>query len=564
MKMKKLFALGLMLGWALVAIATAGNTAHPGLLPQQAKNVLRRTFNQTIASSAGKTLRIEKMQARVTITAWDRNEISAEAVVEVGDSDPETVKEFLDNTNLTISPETGGAVLLLESPWTLFEEKRTLSKRLSDFFKGRKWNLSYAAAVEIRVPALQALDLANSFGDVAVKGVTGGLVLRNESGAVRVENSGGTLEVDNSFGDVRVADFKGGIDIRNESGGVDLKNIGGAAVVGNSFKDIRFQKIEGPLTVTSESGAVIGDDVVGDCRITASFKTVQVRGLRGRCEIKAESSEIIVDRVDKDAVLENSFRPVTATNIKGGLRIVGGSSPLTIADIGGDAYLKSSFNKIKAERVHGRVTVDGESSGVFLRDIDGDVSIASSFNDVDVSGIGGKLEVRAESARVTAAGVAKDADITTSFNSVEARKIRGGLKVQAESAAVLGEEIGGPIDIRNSFKNVILRKTSGSIAVRGESSAVEISQIEALPAGSRIEIKTSFKPITLSLPEGIGIQGTARTEFGKIEVDFPVYLLNTGDTERKAVKFDSGKPGVTLDLETSAGITVKADGAKLK
>ena len=101
------------------------------------------------------------------------------------------------------------------------------------------------------------------------------------------------------------------------------------------------------------------------------------------------------------------------------------------------------------------------------------------------------------------------------------------------------------------------RKTSGSIWINGESSGVEISEIKALPAGSVIEIKTSFKPIDLTLPAGTVVLGTARTEFGKIVTEFPVYLLDGGEAGRRAVRFETGKAGVTLKLETSADITIK-------
>jgi hypothetical protein len=72
-----------------------------------------------------------------------------------------------------------------------------------------------------------------------------------------------------------------------------------------------------------------------------------------------------------------------------------------------------------------------------------------------------------------------------------------------------------------------------------------------------IDIKTSFKPIVLILPAGIEVQGTARTNFGKITFDFPVTILDGGEFVGRAVKFETGKNAVVLKLETSAGITVK-------
>jgi len=511
----------LIIGLAAGVAVSSADPGFPALSRSGAKNVQRRTLNETAAGLAGKTLKIDKTQAHLTITAWDRNDVSAEAVVEVGDGSDDVVREFLDNTKLTMTTEAGGAVLRLDSPLNWAEARREKLPRLGQLFRSRSWNLSFSAKIDVRVPASLSLDMANGFGDVVVRGVTGRLAITNESGKVHVETCGGSLDLTNSFGPVRIAAFKGAVKVGNESGAVELENIGGSAEVRNSFAEVSFKKIGGPLTVTSESAAVIGAGVAGDVRIRSSFDKIDVRDIRGRCDVTGESAAVTVELVDKDALLANSFQPLQATRIKGSLSVTGESSLVRAADIGGDAIVRSSFNPITLEKIHGRATVEAESSAVTLRDID------------------------------------RDASVVTSYGAVEARRIGGGLKVKGESAAVLGEEIGGPVDIRNSFHQVILRKTAGSISIAGESSGIDVSQIRALPAGSQIDIKTSFMPIVLALPTGTPVQGTARTQYGKIVTGFPVYLLDGDEAGHKAVRFETGKNGVTLKLENTADITIK-------
>ncbi|MDD8026736.1 MAG: hypothetical protein PHI34_09485 [Acidobacteriota bacterium] len=557
-KCRRFLAIGL---WAAILLAAATGIAsaseRSGSLLSGARNVQSRTLAKTAAIAPGSLLKIEKTQANVTISAWDRNEVSAEAKVEVGDARDEVVKEFLDNTSLTLEKSASGLVLRLESPWNWEKGRKANLRWIAEMFRRQSWKLSYAARINIRVPVSLSLDLGNSFGDVDVRGLSGRLTVRNESGQVKIESAGGSLDLDNSFGDVRVASFKGSIDVHSESGAVVLENIGGAAVIGNSFKDIRFNKIDGPLTVTSESAAVIGTGVGGDCLIKSSFQAIDVRNIRGRCEIRGESLGIKVDQVEKDAVLDNSFKPLTATNIKGTLRITSESAGVTVADIGGWADITGSFQDIRAERIHGWAKVQGESCSVTLRDIDGDATVASTFKAVDIANVGGALEVRSESAPVTVVGVKKSAAVVTSFSSVNVRNVGGGLKVQGESTSVLAEDIGGPVDVKNSFKDVILRKTGGFITVVGESGGVDISQLKTLAAGSIIDVKTTFKPISLTLPAGTEIQGTARTEYGKIITDFPVYLLDNREGDGQAIEFRTGKGGITVKLETTAGITIK-------
>lgn len=480
-----LLATVLFLSLMTAAAQAARGAERAGLLGAGAKNVQTKTLTAGPVPAVGKMLRVDPTQAQLTISAWEKNEVSAEATVEVGDSDPEFIKEFLDGTTLKLEAEAGGLVLRLRSPMNREREDTDLSRRIRDAVRSGHWNLSFAARIIVRVPASMSLDAGNSFGNVEVGGVTGRLNIRNESGQVRVVGCGGELKLENSFAEVRVVDFKGPIDVKNESGDVWAENIGGRADIRNSFQEVRFVKIGGPLTVTAESAAVIGSDVAGDCRITSSFQKIDVRGVRGRLEVNAESS------------------PVT------------------------------------------------------IRDVDGDAVIRSSFGDVSVTGVGGSLDVQAESAKITAVDVKKEATIKTSFEGVEARRIGGRLTVEAESSGVLAEDVGGAVSVRSSFSSVVLRRTSGPITVTAESSSVEIAEIKALPAGCVIDVQTSFRPIRITLPAGTEVQGTAKAGFGKVVSDIPVTLSDPGSLDGQVVSFGAGKGGVTLNLETSADITIK-------
>ena len=226
-----------------------------------------RDFKETIACLPGKVLRVDRTQADLTIAAWDRNEISVDARIEVGDSDKEFLTEFLETSKLILAPDAGGYLLRLETPMDKDSREGAwnLPRRIQAAIRSGVWNFSFSARLDIHVPTELALDVKNSFGDVSVRGVSGKHDIRNESGKVRIENCGGDLRLRTSFASAEVVDFKGPVDVNNSSGEVDLKNISGRAEVRNSFKTVTFNRIGGPLTVTSESSDVLGSDVAGDC-----------------------------------------------------------------------------------------------------------------------------------------------------------------------------------------------------------------------------------------------------------------------------------------------------------
>jgi hypothetical protein len=521
------------------------------------KTTQLKSLHESVTSAPGKTVRLEDMQADLTITAWDRNEIVIEGSVEVGNSNTQMLTEFLAGTKLSIEPSGDGFSVKLHTPFEWRQKKGTwsLSGALSNFLRSGKFNFSYSARLDVHVPSDQSLVVNNSFGNMKLSGVNGKHDIRNESGEVRVEGCGGSLSLRNSFATSNIVQFKGPATVDNESGDVLLEEISGVVEVRNSFKTVRFNKIGASITIKSESADVIGSDVAGDCRITSSFKAIDVRGIQGRLEVRGESSEVTVDNVKKDVVIESSFKPVKVTNVQGGLKVISESAAVTAGDIAGEANIKSSFNEISAARVHGTVTIDGESCAVTLREIDGNAAITSSFKEITASNIGGTLDIKSQSAKVIATDIKKGASIASSFNSIEVRRVGGNVKVDGESASVLVEEAAGNVEVQNSFKYVILRQTSGSIRVVGDSSGVEVSQIRMLPKGSTIDIRTSFKPIMVAIPKDAEVAVSAKTEFGKIHSDYPVYL--GGEDNRPAVGV--GKGTIPVRLETSADITIKKE-----
>ena len=333
----------LMTAAVAVFLATAdarAASAAPSvtLLGRGAKNVQTKTLVAGRVAEPRKTLRVESAMGHLTVIAWDKNEVSAEAIVEAGDTDTAFLKKFLDETTLTLEPTAGGLVLRLATPLDRGDRR-----------VGR--SLSFAARLAVRVPAAQSLETANSFGNLTVTGITGRLDLRNESGKVRIEGCGGELTLENSFDEVRVADFKGPVEIRNESGAVRLERIGG------------------PLTVTAESSPVTGSGVAGDCRVTSSFAAIDVRGVEGALEVGGESAAVTVADVKKDASLRSSFEAIEARRVGGRLTVAAESAGVLAEDIGGPSDIRTSFGDVVLRRAAGPITVAGESAGVEIEDV---------------------------------------------------------------------------------------------------------------------------------------------------------------------------------------------------
>jgi DUF4097 and DUF4098 domain-containing protein YvlB len=187
-----------------------------------------------------------------------------------------------------------------------------------------------------------------------------------------------------------------------------------------------------------------------------------------------------------------------------------------------------------------------------------DVSILTSYQDILIEQIGGNLKIDGSSCNVTVSEAKKDVSILASYKAIRVDKVGGNLEVDGGSCSVMADGVAGNVTITNSYKYVILKRTAGSIDVRGDSSPIEVSQVEKLPAGGQINLITTYKPVTLSLPAAAAVQISARTTYGKIRSDFPVYL-NNDEEEGRAVKLELGNGGTLVRIETSGDIVLRKE-----
>ncbi|MGH7455690.1 MAG: hypothetical protein ACRENG_30320, partial [bacterium] len=221
-----------------------------------------------------------------------------------------------------------------------------------------------------------------------------------------------------------------------------------------------------------------------------------------------------------------------------------------------DAIIESSYQPIQVDSIGGALKISGQSSAVTARVIAKDVSIRTSYQDILVEQVGGVLNVDGNSSSVTVNDVKKDVSILSSYKPIRAENVGGNLKVDGSSCSVMADGVGGNVEVTNSYKYVILKRTASSIEVRGDSSPIEVSQIEKLPANGRINLFTTYKPVTLALPASAAVQISARSEYGKIRSDFPVYL---NDSEGKTVKMSMGNGGTLVQIETSGDIVLRKE-----
>jgi hypothetical protein len=287
------------------------------------------------------------------------------------------------------------------------------------------------------------------------------------------------LELRNRFGAVDVADLHAPGIIRNNNGRVRLSGSRGRQEIENSFGEVEVRTNDGDLTVRNTNGPVTASGVTGTLDITNRFGAVNVMHAGKGVTIRSNNGTIEVENVTGATLVTNSFGAVTVTDAKSD------------------------------------VTVQNQNGEVRVTGVTGTANLQTSFNRVSFSRIGKVLNVHAQNATIAGDTVGESATVETTFGSVDLRGVKAGARVTAGNSSIRLSGIGGDVYAKTSFAPVNISDGAGPVTVESNNSSVTV---EAKP-GQRcqpISLNTSFGPIRVIVPNGIGYNVTARTTFGRI------------------------------------------------
>lgn len=179
-----------------------------------------------------------------------------------------------------------------------------------------------------------------------------------------------------------------------------------------------------------------------------------------------------------------------------------------------------------------------------------DLSVDSSSGSITIDGDLGDATVScdASSGSVTVDGAMRELSIDTSSGSTKARVSRPLDQFNADASS-------GSVRLNGGARSASVDTSSGSITVTGllgdadlsASSGSITARWDAISPGDEIRAEASSGSVTLELPPGTEISGTADTSSGGIESDFP------GTFKRSSARFNGGPGAVEVRVNTSSG-----------
>jgi DUF4097 and DUF4098 domain-containing protein YvlB len=186
-----------------------------------------------------------------------------------------------------------------------------------------------------------------------------------------------------------------------------------------------------------------------------------------------------------------------------------------------------------------------------------DLSIDSSSGSITIEGdLGdGSVDCDASSGSITIRGAMRDLNVDTSSGSIKAEVDRPLESFSADASS-------GSIRLKGGAFDASVDTSSGSITLLGlrgdanmdASSGSVTAQWDSIPPDASIRAGASSGSVTLRLPPGTEITGTASTSSGGIRSDFP------GTFKKSSATFSGGPGAVNVRVSTSSGsVKVLAD-----
>lgn len=522
-----LAALGLT--WALFAV--------PADAANRGQEQITRDFQKTLTLGSGQSFRIENKFGEVRLHGESGREVKISATIRVQGDSRDQAQGFADKVRIEVEQTSQGVQVRTNYP----EEIRN--------WLGRR-NVSYSVDYDIALPSDAPLYVKNSFGSVNATGIRSRSEFDNSHGSLTVRDTG-SARLNNSFGSIELVGAGGETSISDNNGSVQVSDVKGSLDLRNRFGSITVRNIEGTATIVGGNGAVTLTDA-GSANVTTSFGSVDARNIRGDLIVHDNNGNVEASTIGGAADINNSFGNVTLTDAKGRVNCTSNNGRVKLSNIGGNPVtIRDSFGNLELDNISGALNAETSNGKITVRAAHGTVELRTSFGAIDASDIPKGIRAITGNGAITLTDIGADTFAKTSFGSVSVERVNGNLTVENTNGSVTARNIKGDARVTTSFAGVTLETVGGKITVDNQNGGISVTASRPASGCRDIVLKTSFSPIRVRVPEGLGYNVTARTSFSRISTE--LQLTSTGTVSGDSLSGTIGSGGCQLQLTDSNG-----------
>jgi hypothetical protein len=521
----------------LAVVALLGITVPSTHAANPGQEQVTRDFQKTLPLGNGQSFRIENKFGEVRIHGESGREVKISATIRAQADSREQAQSFADKVQIEVQQTAQGIEVSTHYP----EENR-------NWFDRR--NASYSVDYDIAMPSDAPLFVKNSFGSVNAGGVRSKSEFDNSHGSLNVRDTG-AARLTNSFGSIELSGAAGDASVTDNNGSVQVSQVKGALELRNRFGSITVREVGGAATITGGNGAVNLTDA-GSANITTSFGSVDARNIRGDLIVHDNNGNVDVSGIGGAADITDSFGNVTFSDIKGRVHCTTSNGRVSGSSLSGSAVtIRDSFGNLELSNIAGALNAETSNGRITLRTAHGAVELKSSFGAIEASDISKGIRAITGNGSVTLTDIGGETFAKTSFGSVSADRINGNLTVENTNGSVTARNVKGDAQVTTSFAGVTLESVGGKITVNNQNGGISVTAARPASGCRDILLKTSFSSIRVRIPDGLGYNVSAHTSFGRISSDLPITA--SGSLSPDSLNGTIGSGGCQLQLTDANG-----------
>ncbi len=265
----------------------------------------QQDISKSFKVSKGGLLKVTLMNGNVSITSWDKLEVSV-YIEGAGDKEANQIKINQSGNTITVD-DNGG------------------------------WGWSNDKDVKVKVPVDFNASVNTNAGDITVS-----------------DKLGGYFKAFSGGGDITAKDISGATDISTNGGDISVSNIGNDVNLSTKGGDVHCANISGKAEINTMGGSVKMGNVTGSASVSTFGGDISTGNIGGKAEIKTLGGSINVNRVSGDANLSTNG---------GDVNLEGASGSVTAKTLGGNVKLKNIKGSVNAKTNSGDVSVELTPSG---------------------------------------------------------------------------------------------------------------------------------------------------------------------------------------------------------
>lgn len=269
----------------MITCLTFCNAVSAGELKQEGDYWVGEINKQFQTKNTG-TLVMDDINGRITISAWDKNEVSVKEEKRMDIFSESEAKTAMEKSETGIRQE--GNKIIISGPGF-----------------GRIW---ISSVFRINLPAGFScdietrgglIDISGLNGDVKTKTGGGNIILADLKSTAVVSTGGGTISVKNVSGDVSASSGGGSVTVSDVGGKLNLSTGGGA---------IQIKHVNAETHASTGGGEIRVDDIHGELNVSTGGGELNLENIKGSIKASTGGGEVSAEVTLTDFSVKHSVK----------------------------------------------------------------------------------------------------------------------------------------------------------------------------------------------------------------------------------------------------------------